>query len=99
MAALLASLAAFFHHYSAPGGLNGVLQFAADGSTSEFRRKGEKCNSPWAELSVLDPTREGAESLDLAPRLPPATQILMSYELRRASQRLQCVPKGREMTY
>lgn len=106
MVALLASLAAFFHHYAALDGLDGVLQFAADGSSSEFRRGAEKkkspthlTNSPWGELSVLDPTREGAESLDLAPRLPPATQLLMSHELRRASHRLQRVPKGREMSY
>jgi len=105
MVALLASLAAFFHHYATVDGLDGSLVFAPDGSSSEFRKSSEKkpsprqISSPWGELSVLDPTREGTESLDLAPRLPPATQILMSYELRRASQRLQCVPKGREITF
>lgn len=108
MVALLASLAAFFHHYAVIDGLDGVLMFAPDGSSSEFRKSADKkassphassSSSAWGELSVLDPTREGAESLNLAPRLPPATQVLMSYELRRASQRLQRVPKGREMNY
>jgi len=77
--------------------------FAADGSSSEFRRSekklSERAPGAWGELSVLDPTREGAERLDLAPRLPPATQLLMSHELRRASQRLHRVPKGRELSY
>jgi hypothetical protein len=100
MVALLASLAAFFHHYAARDGLDGVLKFASDGSASEFRREKRASSraSPWASLSVLDPTREGAECLDLAPRLPPASQLLILHELRRASQRLDCVPKGREAT-
>lgn len=89
MAALLASLAAFFLNYTTQGGFDGVLVFAPHGSSSEFRRNKEKRRSPWAELSILDPTREGIESLDLAPRLPPATQLLFGYELRRASRRLQ----------
>jgi len=89
MAALLSSLAAFFLSYSAQGGFDGVLLFAPDGSSSEFRKNKDKRHSPWAELSILDPTREGIESLDLAPRLPPATQLLFAYELRRASLRLQ----------
>jgi len=109
MVALLASLAAFFHHYAAIEGLDGVLVFAADGSSSEFRRRdlSDKClkanpslpSSPWGELSVLDPTREGVESLDLAPRVPPATQLMLHHELRRASQRLHRVPKGRELSF
>lgn len=106
MVALLASLAAFFHHYAAPRGLDGVLMFAADGSSSEFRHHGEGTAAPapdkrgrWAELSVLDPTREGTESLDLAPRLPPATQLLIQFELRRASQALRRVPQGCEAVF
>jgi len=102
MVALLASLAAFFHHYATLDGLDGALIFAADGSSSEFRRRGEKKRGGgpfWAELSVLDPTREGAESLDLAPRLHPATQLLLAHELRRASERLLRVPKGHEAVY
>lgn len=99
MAALLASLGAFFHHYAAPDGLHGLLVFAPDGSSSEFRRREGKRAGPWAELSVLDPTREGAESLDLAPRLPPATQLLIAHELRRASRRLQAVPRGGESLF
>mmetsp|Transcript_85626 Transcript_85626/g.239150 ORF Transcript_85626/g.239150 Transcript_85626/m.239150 type:complete len:583 (-) Transcript_85626:139-1887(-) len=96
MAALLVSLTAFFRHYSAPGGLDGVLVFGADGSSSEFNRRAARRSSPWFELSVLDPTREGAERLDLAPRLHPATQLLFMYELRRASQRLEAVPRDGE---
>merc|ERR1719158_1837973 len=49
MAALLASLAAFFHHYAAPGGFNGVLQFAADGSSSECRSMLEQIFQPATE--------------------------------------------------
>merc|ERR1719277_943615 len=94
MMALLASLTAFFAYYSAPDGLDGVLVFAADGTSSEFRKRSTKQPRPWAELSVLDPTREGAERLDLAPRLHPATLLLIAYELIRASQRLEAVPRG-----
>jgi len=89
MAALLASLAAFFLNYTTQGGFDGVLKFAPHGSSSEFKRNKDKSRSPWPELSILDPTREGVESLDLAPRLPPATQLLFAHELRRASRRLQ----------
>merc|ERR1719267_496115 len=107
MVALLASLAAFFHHYATVDGLDGVLVFAPDGSSSEFRKSSEKkpsprsasVTSPWGELSVLDPTREGAESLDLAPRLHPATQLLFCHELTRACKRLQRVPKGHEQSF
>lgn len=100
MAALLASLTAFFRHYASLDRLDGVLQFAADGSSSEFRRRSLESRKPgaepWAELAVLDPTREGHESLNLAPRLPPATQLLLAYELRRAGQRLEMVPRSGE---
>merc|ERR1719331_2523427 len=63
MVALLASLAAFFHHYAVIDGLDGVLTFAPDGSSSEFRQDKSKkksprlATSPWGDLSVLDPTR------------------------------------------
>lgn len=68
--------------------------FANDGSSSEFRRHADTGRtSPWTGFSVLDPT---VESLDLVPPLPPATQLLLAHELRRASQRLQAVPQGRE---
>lgn len=96
MAALLASLTAFFRHYAALQQLNGVLHFAADGSSSEFRPHAGGRGRPWAELVVLDPTREGPESLNLVPRLPPATQLLLAHELRRACQRLEQVPRGCE---
>jgi len=99
MAALLASLSSFFRHYAALGCLDGILQFAADGSSSEFRRrsradrpKGDRASDSWAEFAVLDPTREGSESLNLAPPLPPATQLLLAHELRRAGQRLERIP-------
>lgn len=74
-----------------------MLKFTADGASSQFRL-GDK-RSLWSEFSVLDPTREGAESLELAPRLPPATQVLLSYELRRAHQRLQRMPKDSEASF
>lgn len=91
MGALLASLSSFFRHYAALGCLDGVLQFAPDGSSSEFRRRCERSSDSWAEFAVLDPTREGSESLNLAPPLPPATQLLLAHELRRAGQRLEKV--------
>mmetsp|Transcript_117780 Transcript_117780/g.305688 ORF Transcript_117780/g.305688 Transcript_117780/m.305688 type:complete len:660 (+) Transcript_117780:67-2046(+) len=93
MAALLAFLGAFFRHYSSLHRLDGVLRFAPDGSASDFRRRARPRDEPWAELAVLDPTREGAESLNLAPRLPPATQLLLAYELQRAGSRLERIPK------
>lgn len=97
MVALLASLTAFFSYYAKRSGLNGVLVFAADGSSAEFKRHTEEKSSQWAELSVLDPTRSGSESLDLAPRLSPATQLLLTLELCRASQRLNLVQRCSEI--
>lgn len=97
MVALLASLTAFFSYYSALDGLDGTLAFAADGSSSEFKKRTGRWHRPWAELSVLDPTREGAERLDLASRLHPASHLLLTYELCRASQRLEAVPRGSEV--
>eukprot|EP00933_Yihiella_yeosuensis_P039180 TRINITY_DN33130_c0_g1_i1.p1 TRINITY_DN33130_c0_g1~~TRINITY_DN33130_c0_g1_i1.p1 ORF type:complete len:632 (+),score=114.71 TRINITY_DN33130_c0_g1_i1:229-2124(+) len=104
MAALLASLSAFFRHYNSLERLDGVLQFAPDGGSSDFKRRSEReiksrgpaATSALAELGVLDPTREGAESLNLVPRLYPATQLLLSHELSRASKFLDQVPKGNE---
>jgi hypothetical protein len=102
MAALLAFLTAFFRHFAADScegladGLDGVLSFAADGSSSEFKRNPVRRSTPWAELSVLDPTRDGSERLDLAQRLHPASQLLLAYELRRASQLLVALPRGVE---
>merc|ERR1719510_179373 len=96
MEALLASLSSFFRHYSEPGCLYGILQFAPDGSSSELlrsdspRENGHSVDA-WSEFAVLDPTRQGSESLNLAPSLPPATQLLLAYELRRADQKLEQV--------
>ena len=90
MAALLSSLGAFFRHYQSLELLDGVLYFSQDGSSSEFRRRErQRGASPWAELLVLDPTREGTESLSLVPRLHPATQLLLGHELQRAHQRIE----------
>lgn len=106
MAALLASLAAFFRYYSSLDLMDGILQFAPDGSSSEFKRRSERprgtgplSTSPWAELAILDPTRDGLESLNLAPRLPPATQLLLAHELRRAGDRLARIPKAFEANF
>eukprot|EP00929_Paragymnodinium_shiwhaense_P013356 TRINITY_DN121219_c0_g1_i1.p1 TRINITY_DN121219_c0_g1~~TRINITY_DN121219_c0_g1_i1.p1 ORF type:complete len:784 (-),score=161.73 TRINITY_DN121219_c0_g1_i1:111-2462(-) len=108
MAALLAAMTAFFKYYAAPSGVgctegfDGVLSFTADGSSSEFQRRDPSAKkasgTPWAEFSILDPTRQGAERLDLAPRLMTATQLLLGFELLRACQRLQAVPRGVETT-
>jgi len=98
--ALLASLKVFFCYYDCIEKLDGILHFAADGSTSDFKRHTEATGAaPWAELAVLDPTREGSERLNLVPRLLPATQLLLAYELHRASQRFQQVPRGAEASY
>eukprot|EP00419_Tripos_fusus_P027863 CAMPEP_0172726150 /NCGR_PEP_ID=MMETSP1074-20121228/90020_1 /TAXON_ID=2916 /ORGANISM="Ceratium fusus, Strain PA161109" /LENGTH=520 /DNA_ID=CAMNT_0013553087 /DNA_START=41 /DNA_END=1604 /DNA_ORIENTATION=- len=91
MEALLASLSAFFRHYSEPGCLYGILQFAPDGTSSELRRSNEHAVDAWSDFAVLDPTRQGSESLNLAPSLPPATQLLLAYELRRADDKLEQV--------
>lgn len=99
MAALLGSLGTFFRHFTAPGGLDGALAFAPDGSSSEFKRRPRKGRGPWAELAVLDPTREGPERLNLVPRLPPAAQVLLTHELQRAAQRLNRVSVSHEGSY
>jgi len=99
MVALLASLEAFFRYYNSLENIDGVLQFAADGSSATFKRwtpVEKKRAAPWAELAVLDPTREGAESLNLAPWLPAATQLMIVYELRRAWRLFKIASAGEE---
>jgi len=95
MAALVASLSAFFRGYSDPASLHGVLQFHTELGddeellhSSEFTRSATKIDSPWADLVVLDPTQRG-EDVNLAPSLSPATQLLVVYELQRAAALLQ----------
>lgn len=95
MAALAASLMAFFKAYSSPGSLHGRLQFGmetvGDGEetmSSEFRRSPTNPDSPWAELFVVDPA-PGVEDVNLAPPLSPATQLLFLHELQRAASHLQ----------
>lgn len=95
MAALLSSLTAFFRYYGSLERLDGALHFEADGTSSNFRlRTKEERVDAWAQLSVHDPTQQGFESLDLVPRLRPATQLLLACELRRASHRLEATPRG-----
>lgn len=83
---LSAVLSNFFFTYASFGGLDGTLAFCQESVAFEFKRKSTSKQplSPWAELSVLDPTQGCAESSDLVPRLLPATQLLLVYELRRA---------------
>ena len=90
--ALMTLFMAFFAHYSAPDGLDGVLSFAPDNSTSEFKHPATK-KAMWGELSVIDPTRDSSEPVDLAPHLTPATQLLISHELRRANLGLRRIPR------
>lgn len=105
MADLLASLATFFRMYATPGGCDGMLSFTVDGRSSEFKARPKNGRSPWAELVVLDPTGGEGPSIPscrrgdgypvrgcLAPRLSPATQLLLAYELGRASKRLPPPP-------
>lgn len=90
MAALLSSLRAFFRYFGSLEKLNGTLLFAADGSSSEFRRNTQprSANSLWPELAIMDPTRPGTDS-NFASRLPAATLLLLAYELQRADLLLQ----------
>jgi len=89
MTALLTMLGGFFHYFAVLGGLDGSLKFKSE--SSEFQRRTGERQSPWSELSILDPT--SSQALDLAPHLPPATQLLLMYELRRASHRLPRDPR------
>jgi hypothetical protein len=91
---LLGAIAAFFDRFS-EGGLSGTL-FFAEGKRAEFwpqalpdNTAGETAAS--GALSVLDPTTTsedcaafGIEPVELAPQLSQATQLLHTYELRRA---------------
>lgn len=99
MAALSAALTAFFHGWAGLDGLHGTLEFGgeSDGVVSEFRHRDRKRNSPWPELSVLDPTMPivgSGVSSDLVPSLSPATRLLLMYELERASKRLPQAAEG-----
>eukprot|EP00434_Breviolum_minutum_P019270 symbB.v1.2.016982.t1/scaffold1297.1/size126219/6 len=67
----------------------GMLEGVMTDTTHDWRRERQRGASPWAELLVLDPTREGTESLSLVPRLHPATQLLLGHELQRAHQRIE----------
>jgi len=87
MAALLSSLADFFNTFSGVRGLDGVLRFSADGSSSEFQRRVVTKRAE-IQLSVLDPTQRSKEGVDLAPRLTAATHLLLAYELDRAARAL-----------
>lgn len=89
MEALLRTLHAFFDHYAGLEQMDGCLKFLSDGTASEFQRNPrnqKRQASHWADLSILDPTRGGEESLNLAPRLAPATQLLLLCELRRSAR-------------
>mmetsp|Transcript_25314 Transcript_25314/g.44239 ORF Transcript_25314/g.44239 Transcript_25314/m.44239 type:complete len:628 (-) Transcript_25314:170-2053(-) len=99
MAALLASLTAFFNAWAGLDGLHGSLEFGAetDGLVSEFRHRPKKKHFPWPELSVLDPTMPNvasSTSSDLVPALSPATRLLLIYELSRAKNRLPQSAQG-----
>jgi hypothetical protein len=90
MAAILAALAAFFERFGAIGGLDGTLRFAPDGTSSEFVPRSADKPGCWGDFSMPDPTCDGADGL--TPSLSPATQLLLIYELRRASSFLSKVP-------
>jgi len=88
------------------GKLKGTLIFGG-GTGAEFRPQpsctestGESLGPSLADLSVLDPTTTSEESeywgvvpAELAPRMSAATQLLHTYELRRA-QRLSAASLG-----
>jgi len=97
---LLAAIAAFFDRL-VEGTLRGTLLFGGGGG-AEFRPQpasssesqgGLFLGPSLAELSVLDPTTTGEESAswgvmpaELAPRMSAATELLHTYELRRAQR-------------
>eukprot|EP00415_Alexandrium_ostenfeldii_P005027 UN5027 len=103
LVAILARLAAFFHHWAAPGSLNGTLRFQVNPLSSEFIHKPRTTDTCWDELAVMGPIPEvnPAKSI-LDKRLLPATQMLIKYELRRATGLLPlpqprgCHPAGCE---
>lgn len=103
MPQLMAFLTAFFHSYSALGGLDGQLAFEDEAGKSNFAPREQRKKSPWSELSVLDPTHKGefGDSSELAPKLLPATQLLIAYELRRASSLLSeaCAPEVKDNNF
>lgn len=95
MAALAAALLAFFRQYSSPGSLHGVLRFGSDSITNrkpsrDFRPTATKCDSPWADLVVLDPVVSD-QDINLVPTITPATQLLVVHELQRAAQCLEAI--------
>jgi len=84
--AIVKMLSAFFHHYASAESMNGTLSFGSNGASSEFKAAPQVESFPWARLCVIDPAT-GSE--ELAQReLPPATQLLIFHELRRASSRM-----------
>lgn len=93
MSQLIASLSAFFHSYAEFGGLHGTLVFEGDDGQSTFTQRSRKKQSPWSELSVLDPTLKDNDNSELVPKLLPATQLLFAYEFRRASSLLREAPE------
>jgi len=84
--AIVKMLAAFFHHYASAASMNGTLSFRTSPVSSEFKAAPQVDSFPWARLCVMDPAT-GCEEL-VQRELPPATQLLIFHELRRASVRM-----------
>jgi len=88
---LLAAIAAFFDRL-VEGSLSGTLLFGGCGG-AEFRPQptaggagGISLGPSLAGLSVLDPTTTGVVPAELAPQMSAATELLHTYELRRAQR-------------
>lgn len=104
MAALAAALKAFFHAWAGLDALHGALEFGTETNDlpSEFRHRPKNKQSPWPELSVLDPTMPNVANLnssggaDLVPTLSPATRLLLIYELMRAREQLHQSEQGNQ---
>lgn len=85
MAQILALLCSFFQTYTTVSGLDGVLQFEQDSSSSTFHRRDGARKLGQAELTVVDPN----SGINLTPPMSPAMHLLLVHELLRARSLLK----------
>eukprot|EP00930_Biecheleria_cincta_P025311 TRINITY_DN18041_c0_g1_i1.p1 TRINITY_DN18041_c0_g1~~TRINITY_DN18041_c0_g1_i1.p1 ORF type:complete len:673 (-),score=107.12 TRINITY_DN18041_c0_g1_i1:342-2294(-) len=85
MAQILGLLSSFFQTYTTVSGLDGVLQFEQDSSSSTFHRRDGARKVGQAELTVVDPN----SGINLTPPMSPAMHLLLVHELLRARSLLK----------
>lgn len=85
MAQILGLLSSFFQMYTTVSGLDGVLQFEQDSSSSTFQRRDGARKLCQAELTVVDPN----SGINLTPPMSPAMHLLLVHELLRARSLLK----------